>query len=237
MESPVKTIVCPNCGANATNHHNCEYCGSLLVRFVSNHIAIDKDSYGDDAFVFPGLDAALRNNLILQETSDDDMTVWTDFIANGNELDIQIVPSINATLGLDAENPFKSAKKPSLAVKIPYLINSPNEESAIRSRHDLSVFKSMDIYPLFTEIGFQYGLYYLIDFGEDIEMASKMISNILRKVYGCSNTSFIDYNTEITNKKDVVVNVGDNVTTSKTLVIILSAIFIAAAIAAFAFLD
>lgn len=237
MESPVKTIVCPNCGANATNHHNCEYCGSLLVRFVSNHIAIDKDSYGDDAFVFPGLDAALRNNLILQETSDDDMTVWTDFIANGNELDIQIVPSINATLGLDAENPFKSAKKPSLAVKIPYLINSPNEEFAIRSRHDLSVFKSMDIYPLFTEIGFQYGLYYLIDFGEDIEMASKMISNILRKVYGCSNTSFIDYNTEITNKKDVVVNVGDNVTTSKTLVIILSAIFIAAAIAAFAFLD
>ncbi len=35
MENQVQTIVCPNCGANATNHHNCEYCGSLLVRFAS----------------------------------------------------------------------------------------------------------------------------------------------------------------------------------------------------------
>ena len=237
MESHITTIVCPNCGASATNHHNCEYCGSLLVRFVTNHIAIDKDSYGDDAFVFPGLDAALKNNIILQETSDDDMTVWTNFIVNGNEIDIQIVPSYNAALGLDADNPFKSAKKPSLAVKIPYLINSPNEEFAIRSRHDLSVFKSMDIYPLFTEIGFQYGLYYFIDFGEDVEMASRMISNILKKVYGCSNSSYIEFNTEITRKKDVAVNVGDNVTSSKTLVIILSILVIAAGIAIFVFFD
>ena len=34
MENQVQTIVCPNCGANASNHSNCEYCGSILVRFA-----------------------------------------------------------------------------------------------------------------------------------------------------------------------------------------------------------
>lgn len=32
METQIKTVVCPNCGANATNLQNCEYCGSMLVR-------------------------------------------------------------------------------------------------------------------------------------------------------------------------------------------------------------
>lgn len=35
MDNQLHTIVCPNCGANATNFKNCEYCGSLLVRFAS----------------------------------------------------------------------------------------------------------------------------------------------------------------------------------------------------------
>ena len=36
MEANV--IKCPNCGASSTNHTNCEYCGSLLVRFVDKGI-------------------------------------------------------------------------------------------------------------------------------------------------------------------------------------------------------
>ena len=34
MEKQIQAIVCPNCGANAHNHLNCEYCGSILVRFA-----------------------------------------------------------------------------------------------------------------------------------------------------------------------------------------------------------
>lgn len=30
----IKTIICPNCGASTSNFHNCEYCGSFLVRKV-----------------------------------------------------------------------------------------------------------------------------------------------------------------------------------------------------------
>lgn len=32
MENQIKTVICPNCGANATNLQNCEYCNSILVR-------------------------------------------------------------------------------------------------------------------------------------------------------------------------------------------------------------
>ncbi len=32
MENTITTVVCPNCGANATNLQNCEYCNSILVR-------------------------------------------------------------------------------------------------------------------------------------------------------------------------------------------------------------
>lgn len=35
-----QTITCPNCGANTTNHQNCEYCGSFLVRQVSRGVDV-----------------------------------------------------------------------------------------------------------------------------------------------------------------------------------------------------
>lgn len=53
-------LTCPNCGAAATNHKNCEYCNSLLVRFVEKGIEIDQSRYGKDAWVFPGLNEMLE---------------------------------------------------------------------------------------------------------------------------------------------------------------------------------
>ena len=53
-----KTLRCPNCGANATNHDNCEYCGSLLVRLVDN--GIDVDAYLSGHKALPGLSKALK---------------------------------------------------------------------------------------------------------------------------------------------------------------------------------
>lgn len=47
----MKAIVCPNCGANATNHENCEFCGSLLVRFEDLNIQYDEDNYNDPDIV------------------------------------------------------------------------------------------------------------------------------------------------------------------------------------------
>ena len=47
----LQTIVCPNCGANTTNHENCEFCGSLLVRFEDKNIEFDEDNYNDPGIV------------------------------------------------------------------------------------------------------------------------------------------------------------------------------------------
>lgn len=47
MEYEIKTIVCPNCGANTTNHQNCEYCGSMLVRCYEM-MGINEDGNEED---------------------------------------------------------------------------------------------------------------------------------------------------------------------------------------------
>ena len=36
----LQAITCPNCGANTSNHQNCEYCGSFLVRQVSRGVDV-----------------------------------------------------------------------------------------------------------------------------------------------------------------------------------------------------
>ena len=63
MDNQLHTIVCPNCGASASNHQNCEYCGSLLVRFADKNISIDENQFGHSAFKFSGLEEALTKNL------------------------------------------------------------------------------------------------------------------------------------------------------------------------------
>ena len=68
MEANV--IKCPNCGASSTNHTNCEYCGSLLVRFVDKGIDLSTTSYLTNDKVYAGLIDALKQNLERQELSD-----------------------------------------------------------------------------------------------------------------------------------------------------------------------
>lgn len=44
MENQIKTVVCPNCGANTTNLHNCEYCGSALVQsYITQASGVDAE--------------------------------------------------------------------------------------------------------------------------------------------------------------------------------------------------
>ena len=81
---------CPNCGANATNHQNCEYCGSLLVRFIDKQIALDENKYGSKSFKLNGLENALRRNLEEQERTYGRNHVRTNILCPslGLELDV-----------------------------------------------------------------------------------------------------------------------------------------------------
>lgn len=69
MENQVSTIVCPNCGASTTNGHNCDFCGSLLVRFVAENKEVDTITFGENAKEMEGLKDALKQNLSLPEKS------------------------------------------------------------------------------------------------------------------------------------------------------------------------
>lgn len=93
MENQVQTIVCPNCGANASNHTNCEYCGSLLVRFADKNIAFDESKYGKTAFRLPGLEEALTRNLEVQKKTNGKDRVHT----------FMEIPALD--LNLDVTNP------------------------------------------------------------------------------------------------------------------------------------
>lgn len=48
----LKSYTCPNCGANTTDARNCEFCGSLLVRFVEKGIDLSQTTYLDDTETF-----------------------------------------------------------------------------------------------------------------------------------------------------------------------------------------
>ena len=76
-------LKCPNCGANATNHENCEYCGSLLVRFVEKGIDLTKTTYMTNDNVFPGLTEELHANLRLQKQYPN-QSVVTDIYTKDN---------------------------------------------------------------------------------------------------------------------------------------------------------
>lgn len=81
---------CPNCGASATNHQNCEYCGSLLVRFIDKQIVLDENKYGSKSFKLKGLENALRRNLEEQERTYGRNHIRTNILCPsfGLELDV-----------------------------------------------------------------------------------------------------------------------------------------------------
>ena len=84
-----------------------------------------------------------------------------------------------------------------------------------RNDSDLSKFKKLDSFPLFTSHYNQnfitdtgdelYGYEYAIDFGEDAEGAARLVSEILTKVYGVS----------VEENVDMFTNVGNDIVTAR----------------------
>ena len=77
MENQVQTIVCPNCGANATNHHNCEFCGSFLVQRAALGIDVSRYVEASSKYSNKGIETALKMySDILQEHPEDNHLVF-----------------------------------------------------------------------------------------------------------------------------------------------------------------
>lgn len=172
-----KTVVCPNCGAAATNLKNCEYCGSLLVRFIDNNILLDESKYGHKAIVFNGLKEALKRNLEEQERTYGRNHIHTNISHTFSGVELDVTNPIAQTEVQFPNVYFEGAKstlkvtptyqnltdEQSLVICIRFyeitdvsemfFVQDPNGEFAAFNEHNSMLhnqFKKLDIYKLFT---------------------------------------------------------------------------------------
>lgn len=206
--SELKVLKCPNCGANTTNAENCEFCGSLLVRFVDKGIELSKTSYTNDSITFPGLAAELKRNLQLQKDNPNE-PVTTDLITviDGKYTDCINILRTGRSRWQDDQVMKLSDSKTGLIIITGFETYITGEEEFNKRQDDkLAKFKRLDSFSLFTghtcsftdSKGHQrYGREYAIDFGNDAEGAARLISEILQKVQGWTMDTNFDMFTEV----------------------------------------
>ena len=208
MEAHV--IKCPNCGASSTNHTNCEYCGSLLVRFVDKGIDLSTTSYLTNEKVYEGLIDALRQNLDRQELSDSAIETGIFYKSSPTvklsrkRHGVATVFRSGSTTWSDGDPIKLGDKNRGLVIKFSFDIHAEgNDVSDERIERQHQEFKALGSFPLFTP---HTGIYmrsgsssrfrsqeYAIDFGQDVEGAARLISEVLSKVYGIPEDAQLIY--------------------------------------------
>lgn len=205
-----RTLRCPNCGANATNHDNCEYCGSLLVRFVEKGIDLSQTSYQGNGEVFPGLINELKQNLALQRQGDE--CVATDiYRAPGKGVGDGVLAGLLRTGRCDwsdHQNIRLSNSDKGLVIILNFAtIVDTSDSECIKYNQQMDAqlerFKQLPSFELFTSHFCYYtesslkikGREYAIDFGEDAEGAARLLSEIFTKVYEVPLDENIEYYT------------------------------------------
>ena len=204
MDNQVSAIVCPNCGANTTNRVHCDYCGSVLVRFVDHGINIDSSKYGKNAKAIDGLEEALSGNLLMQETCGENEYVITNMTADLEELRIQFIQSDAATIGITGVNPLKNATKGNIALRVPFAIRSDDYEAMMQAKAELDMFRKMDCFSLFTPQQNEMGISYYIDFGTDTQTAAQVFTQVMKEFE--HEGRLFDFQTIIKSKEDVAFN-------------------------------
>lgn len=208
MEANV--IKCPNCGASSTNHTNCEYCGSLLVRFVDKGIDLSATSYLTNSKVYAGLIDALKQNLDRQELSESAVETGIFYKSSPTvklsrkRHGVATVFRSGSTTWSDGDPIKLGDKNRGLVIKFSFDIHAEgNDVSDKRIERQHQDFKSLGSFPLFTPHS---GVYmrpgsssrfrsqeYAIDFGQDVEGAARLISEVLSKVYGIPEDAQLVY--------------------------------------------
>lgn len=181
-----EVIRCPSCGANPKNHLNCEYCGSLFVRFegfsetkevVDNIIDPEGKIHG---FIFPGLIDQIEENLSLQKEKRS--FYCTEVCKKGDKVCLlQIIPSSEIHYLLPKEIKPSS---PGVSIHLPFWNEGMEDQE--------TNFKQLPESKLFhlTLTEEKKGFFsrsstlkdYAIDFGGDSEGAAYMVSKILLHV-------------------------------------------------------
>lgn len=205
----LKTYVCPNCGASTTNSQNCEYCGSLLVRFAEKGIDISNTTYKSDAKILPGLVVNFKQNLKIQEEYNGELVatqiLWTDEDSKwkeGGSWDGVIISSPNHSTFFD-NTVINTEDAVALIFKLTLFTLENESEFPHNSQNEkykkmIEEFKQLASFPLFSshiseyvdDTGGKWKVWdYYINFGKDAEGAARLISEILVKLYGIQGFS------------------------------------------------
>ena len=208
----LKSFVCPNCGANTTNAQNCEYCGSLLVRFVERGIDLSHTSYTNNSGVFPGLIEELNRNLKLQEENPG-IFVVTDLMKMVDTYGSSAISILSGLKWSDGtvSPEFDGSTKKQLCIALGFATYTDVSEPVLKEFNQgedakLAKFRQLDSFPLFTphsgayvneQGNSRYAREYAINFGEDAEGAARLVSEILIKVEGWSPTDTYDMFTNV----------------------------------------
>lgn len=231
----MRAIECPNCGAPATNHQNCNFCGSLMIRFADKGLASLANEYLRSHSVLPGLLNHLHKNIEIQEQAERDNSkdvaqtdIWIDdeIWSSGKHVICTVLPAANLALGsftidssgyFDIIQPFENYEGISLATLFTFQIFKDAELAPIE-RERLNNFKKLSSFPLFEsyvysssdDFGNEYTTYeYAINFGRDEEGAAMLISEVAEKVYGCDPNNTLEC---YTNNSDVIDNIRSSIT-------------------------
>lgn len=214
----LKTYVCPNCGANTTNAENCEYCGSLLVRFVERGIDLSHTTYTNNDAIIAGLIPELKRNLQLQKDNPLGTVITTDIFKlndDGSCASMNIHSSGCQLAWADDTIASFPTDKRGFRIAVDFstyaVDNTLIDVNTLRDFNskmdaELARFQRLDSFPLFTphqgavtddQGAARYGREYAIDFGQDVEGAARLISEILIKVKGYSQDTVFDIFTNV----------------------------------------
>jgi hypothetical protein len=177
----MQTIQCPNCGAAATNLKNCEFCGSLFVRYEATGLSrqgLFSEQNQFTGFIFHGLENFLLENLDEQKNGHHWMTNINHQYTvqpDGSFLDIAVY---NPASGIPGSKNHPLSAPPALGIDLSFWQTSSNKiyESAFLRLPESKLFRLTFDDPELRV--------YNIDFGNDALGAGYLISLILIKVYG-----------------------------------------------------
>lgn len=223
----MRTIECPNCGAPATNHKNCNFCGSLMVRFADKGLEQTANSYIKNRSILPGLLNHLQKNLELQEQLEQNnakVSAGTDIYmddaryVSGKNAICYVTAASCLAFGMSSNNLYPALPEVEESISLATLFTfNIYRDSSIdpKAVEEFNHFKELPSYSLFTsrvssetdDYGNEYACYqFAIDFGQDAEGAAILISEVAHNVYGCNLDKTLEYYTDDTNGLEKIRN-------------------------------
>lgn len=172
---------CPNCGAAATNDFNCEYCGSMLLRF--NKIGVDAKNteYNKKENLLPELEKSIQyQSKLLKDYPDENISTVlfqekiTNFVKYNRDFSKPIERELITAQFINSRIIDPNANAGSITFQLNFYPSSK----------ELIQFQKLNISKLFKAKKDSNLFSYLIEFGEDIESASRVSSQIMRELYG-----------------------------------------------------